>query len=87
MRRSALAAAGGLTIPLWAQWVGEQMDRMRPRKYFVLAEAPQASAMFPNGIMLPDGSKIQISDWTETNLYSTVVLKTHLDGLRRRPVA
>lgn len=32
LNRGALLAAGGLALPMWAQWLGEQMDKIRPRK-------------------------------------------------------
>lgn len=38
MSRGLLAAAGGLTIPMWAQWLAEKMERLQPRKYVRLAD-------------------------------------------------
>lgn len=32
LSRGALLAAGGLAIPPWAQWLGEQMEKLQPKQ-------------------------------------------------------
>lgn len=44
MFRGAYLAAGGLTIPLWAQWFAEQMEKLRPRKYIQLFQPEIATS-------------------------------------------
>ena len=76
MCRGALAAAGGIAVPMWARWLGEQMDKLQPKKHVVYRAVWQplppgnykgyiTSVTFKDGLTL----KVSIRDWEERNIY------------------
>lgn len=60
MRRTALLAAGGVAAPVWARWLGEQMEKLQPKKHVV--------------VVRPAVPQWTVSDWSDRSLYSTVYI-------------
>lgn len=84
MSRGLLAAAGGLTAPVWFQWLSEQTAKLQPRKHVQLAEPRSLlKPEFRSGGLQPvpgqpglffseSGRVIGIRDFNESDKWDTV---------------
>ena len=91
MSRGLLVAAGGLAAwqaPPWARWLGEQMEKIQPRKYVQLAEPKLQTGLVPvegqPGLFqdMSTGQIVNILDFNESDAYDTIVIPTFAGGKR-----
>jgi hypothetical protein len=66
MRRAGLAA-GGLAVPGWALWFGEQMEKLQPTKHVVVARPtlPMDLGPWAYNVRMSDGAAYALADYVE----------------------
>lgn len=83
LRRGSLLAAGSLAIPGWAQWLGEKMEALQPKKHVVLNAPAIKTGLSPipgqPGKFFDHERQqiVTIGDWTEDVKFSEVLLPEH----------
>lgn len=77
LRRGALLAAGGLAMSPTLVYLSEEMVKLQPRKTVFIPPPPVLATVSEFGetpITLPDGRKIIIRDFSESDKYDSVVI-------------
>jgi hypothetical protein len=49
LNRGALLAAGGLALPPWARWLGEQVEKLQPKKHVFVYQPSLATIQYVYG--------------------------------------
>ena len=87
LSRGTALAAGGLTVPLWAQWFGEQMEKLAPRKYVQLPANPYHKTGLEPVAGQPGlfydwstGKYVNLRDFRESDAYDTIVIPQYAGG-------